>query len=160
MGWVATGVDVSCDDGWVMRRHRVVLLWRGDGRKGSDVKAMVEGEAKTTSYERLRGRLTAATKEPYDSIITVLIIQDCDGIPKRLTMYLNLWSYKVVRHRFNTTAGNPVKKILLKLNLSDHRSILTDSKEYIKIVMEVTGSSWLTDPLPDAYTRPTFIKIP
>ncbi|GJQ92089.1 hypothetical protein Tco_0003228 [Tanacetum coccineum] len=29
-------------------------------------------------------------------------------------------------HKFNTTAGNPVKKILLKLNLSDHRSILTD----------------------------------
>ncbi|GJX08224.1 hypothetical protein Tco_0196156 [Tanacetum coccineum] len=25
-------------------------------------------------------------------------------------------------------AGNPVKKILLKLNLSDHRSILTDLK--------------------------------
>ncbi|GKA07299.1 hypothetical protein Tco_0686523 [Tanacetum coccineum] len=38
--------------------------------------------------------------------------------------------------RFNTTAGNPVKKILLKLNLSDHRSILTDSKEYLKMVME------------------------
>ncbi|GKB77209.1 retrovirus-related pol polyprotein from transposon TNT 1-94, partial [Tanacetum coccineum] len=77
----------------------------------------------------------------------VLIIQDCDEIPKRPTMYLNLWSYKAVRHRysnpmiqpepegstqgyplvsvevlrFNTTAGNPVKKILLKLNLSDHR---------------------------------------
>ncbi|GJY00470.1 hypothetical protein Tco_0357488 [Tanacetum coccineum] len=33
-----------------------------------------------------------------------------------------------VLERFNTTAGNPVKKILLKLNLSDHRSILTDSK--------------------------------
>ncbi|GJR61484.1 hypothetical protein Tco_1503646 [Tanacetum coccineum] len=29
---------------------------------------------------------------------------------------------------FNTTAGNPIKKILLKLNLYDHRSILTDSK--------------------------------
>ncbi|GJR45879.1 reverse transcriptase domain-containing protein [Tanacetum coccineum] len=29
---------------------------------------------------------------------------------------------------FNTTAGNPVKKILLKLNLSDHKSILTDLK--------------------------------
>ncbi|GJZ18670.1 reverse transcriptase domain-containing protein [Tanacetum coccineum] len=38
--------------------------------------------------------------------------------------------------RFNTLAGNLVKKILLKLNLSDHRSILTDSKEYIKMVME------------------------
>ncbi|GJV74083.1 retrovirus-related pol polyprotein from transposon TNT 1-94 [Tanacetum coccineum] len=33
-----------------------------------------------------------------------------------------------VLERFNTTAGNPVKKILVKLNLSDHRSILTDSK--------------------------------
>ncbi|GJR62809.1 hypothetical protein Tco_1504971 [Tanacetum coccineum] len=30
--------------------------------------------------------------------------------------------------RLNTSAGNPVKEILLKLNLPDHRSILTDSK--------------------------------
>ncbi|GJW59015.1 hypothetical protein Tco_0105746 [Tanacetum coccineum] len=30
--------------------------------------------------------------------------------------------------RFDTSAGNPVKEILLKLNLPDHRSILTDSK--------------------------------
>ncbi|GJU98620.1 hypothetical protein Tco_1327891 [Tanacetum coccineum] len=36
----------------------------------------------------------------------------------------------------NKLARNLVKKILLKLNLSDHRSILTDSKEYIKMVME------------------------
>ncbi|GKC53501.1 putative reverse transcriptase domain-containing protein, partial [Tanacetum coccineum] len=35
---------------------------------------------------------------------------------------------KGIRMEFNTTAGNPVKKILLKLNLSDHRSILTDLK--------------------------------
>ncbi|GJT69801.1 hypothetical protein Tco_1029087 [Tanacetum coccineum] len=41
-----------------------------------------------------------------------------------------------VLERFNTTASNPVKKILLKLNLSDHRLILTDSKEYLKMVME------------------------
>ncbi|GJU39400.1 hypothetical protein Tco_1192357 [Tanacetum coccineum] len=41
-----------------------------------------------------------------------------------------------VLERFDTPAGNPVKKILLKLNLSDHRSILTDSKEYLKMVME------------------------
>ncbi|GJQ88943.1 hypothetical protein Tco_0000082 [Tanacetum coccineum] len=79
---------------------------------------------------------------------------DCDEIPKRLTMYLNLWSYKVVRIRysnpmiqpepegstqgyplvsvevlrFNTLAGNPVKEILLKLNLPDHR-ILKDGGE-------------------------------
>ncbi|GJR88216.1 hypothetical protein Tco_0212227 [Tanacetum coccineum] len=33
-----------------------------------------------------------------------------------------------VLERFYTLAGNPVKEILLKLNLPDHRSILTDSK--------------------------------
>ncbi|GJW27357.1 hypothetical protein Tco_0041168 [Tanacetum coccineum] len=43
--------------------------------------------------------------------------------------------------RFDTSAGNPVKEILLKLNLPDHRSILTDSKEYVKMVMEVPDSS-------------------
>ncbi|GKD97134.1 hypothetical protein Tco_1381031, partial [Tanacetum coccineum] len=41
-----------------------------------------------------------------------------------------------VLKRFNTTAGNPVKKILLKLNLSDHR--------LSKMVVEVPDSSWLT----------------
>nr|GEV02585.1 hypothetical protein [Tanacetum cinerariifolium] len=80
---------------------------------------------------------------------------DCDGIPKRPTMYINLWSYKAVRHMYlnpmiqpepegstqgyllvsvevlrkiHTLAGNPVKDILLKLNLSDHR-ILKDGGE-------------------------------
>ncbi|GJT38720.1 hypothetical protein Tco_0938585 [Tanacetum coccineum] len=33
-----------------------------------------------------------------------------------------------VLERFDTSAGNPVKEILLKLNLPDHRSILMDSK--------------------------------
>ncbi|GKC17390.1 hypothetical protein Tco_1014172 [Tanacetum coccineum] len=33
-----------------------------------------------------------------------------------------------VLERFDTSAGNPVKEILLKLNLPDHRSILTDWK--------------------------------
>ncbi|GJZ02560.1 hypothetical protein Tco_0520521 [Tanacetum coccineum] len=108
---------------------------------------------------------------------------DCDGIPKRPAMFLNLWRYKVViqpelegstqgyllvsvevlrvnsftmkmeimleptsnklmvehvefdesnanvLERFYTSAGNHVKEILLKLNLPDHRSILTDSKD-------------------------------
>ncbi|GJS93117.1 retrovirus-related pol polyprotein from transposon TNT 1-94 [Tanacetum coccineum] len=43
--------------------------------------------------------------------------------------------------KFYTLAGNPVKEILLKLNLPDHRSILTDSKEYIKMDMEVPDPS-------------------
>ncbi|GJT74787.1 pyruvate, phosphate dikinase, partial [Tanacetum coccineum] len=33
---------------------------------------------------------------------------------------------------FDTSARNPVKEILLKLNLPDHRSILTDSKMEVK----------------------------
>nr|GEW59623.1 hypothetical protein [Tanacetum cinerariifolium] len=81
-----------------------------------------------------------------------ILYEDYDGIPKRPTMYLNLWSNKAVRHRYSnpmiqpepegstqgyplvsvevlrkihTLAGNPVKEILLKLNLPDHR-ILKD----------------------------------
>ncbi|GJS78686.1 hypothetical protein Tco_0728567 [Tanacetum coccineum] len=34
---------------------------------------------------------------------------------------------------FYTSAGNPIKEILLKLNLPDHRSILTDSKMNKKV---------------------------
>ncbi|GKA89664.1 zf-CCHC domain-containing protein [Tanacetum coccineum] len=51
--------------------------------------------------------------------------------------------------RFNTLAGNPVKEIPLKLNLSDHRSILTDSKDYIKIDVEsdILGSTLSLDEL-------------
>ncbi|GJY38283.1 hypothetical protein Tco_0424647 [Tanacetum coccineum] len=73
-------------------------------------------------------------------------------------MYLNLWSYKAVRLRysnpmiqpeperstqgyplvsvevlrFDTSAGNHVKEILLKLNLPDHR-ILKDGGEVLKL---------------------------
>ncbi|GJZ03797.1 hypothetical protein Tco_0537072 [Tanacetum coccineum] len=53
----------------------------------------------------------------------------------KMEILLELTSNKLM------VAGNPVKKILLKLNLSDHRSILTDSKEYLKMVMEVPDSS-------------------
>ncbi|GJT87561.1 hypothetical protein Tco_1069278 [Tanacetum coccineum] len=42
-------------------------------------------------------------------------------------------------------AGNPVKEILLKLNLPDHRSILTNSKIYVKMDVEVRGSRRLKD---------------
>nr|GFA04519.1 hypothetical protein [Tanacetum cinerariifolium] len=35
---------------------------------------------------------------------------------------------KLSVERFDTSAGNPVKEVLLKLNLPDHMSILTDSR--------------------------------
>nr|GEX33021.1 retrovirus-related Pol polyprotein from transposon TNT 1-94 [Tanacetum cinerariifolium] len=50
-----------------------------------------------------------------------LCIHNEDGNPSRANI-------KQALGRFNTSTGNPVKEILLKLNLPDHRSILTDSK--------------------------------
>ncbi|GJU09838.1 hypothetical protein Tco_1132234 [Tanacetum coccineum] len=57
------------------------------------------------------------------------VIHNDDGNPSRANI-------KQALEGFNTLAGNPVKEILLKLNISDHRSILTDSKEYIKMDVE------------------------
>nr|GEZ36677.1 hypothetical protein [Tanacetum cinerariifolium] len=36
--------------------------------------------------------------------------EDCDGLPKRPTMNLNLWSYKVVRHRYSNPMIQPEPK--------------------------------------------------
>nr|GEU47994.1 retrotransposon protein, putative, unclassified [Tanacetum cinerariifolium] len=47
--------------------------------------------------------------------------------PKGSTQGYPLVSVAVLR-KIHTLAGNPVKEILLKLNLPDHRSILTDSQ--------------------------------
>ncbi|GJS04287.1 hypothetical protein Tco_0320795 [Tanacetum coccineum] len=51
----------------------------------------------------------------------------------KMEILLEPTSNKLMVERFNTTAGNPVKKILLKLNLSDHRSILMDLKMEVKV---------------------------
>ncbi|GJZ50657.1 hypothetical protein Tco_0604847 [Tanacetum coccineum] len=52
-----------------------------------------------------------------------------------------------VLERFYTSAGNPIKEILLKLNLPDHTSILTDSK------VTPTTPGRMTKP----YSSPRFI---
>ncbi|GKA63692.1 hypothetical protein Tco_0763298 [Tanacetum coccineum] len=51
------------------------------------------------------------------------------------------------KKRFDTSAGNPVKEILLKLNLPDHRLILTDSN------VTPTNHERMTKP----YSSPSFI---
>ncbi|GJS21453.1 hypothetical protein Tco_0450085 [Tanacetum coccineum] len=60
----------------------------------------------------------------------------CNGLLIRQNLGYYDESNTLVLERFNTSAGNLVKKILLKLNLPDHRSILTDLKIYIKMDME------------------------
>ncbi|GJV07266.1 hypothetical protein Tco_1344922 [Tanacetum coccineum] len=62
------------------------------------------------------------------------VIHNDDGNPSRANI-------KQALGRFNTSAGNPVKEILLKFNLPDHRLILMDSKIHIKMDMEVPGSN-------------------
>ncbi|GJU57883.1 monodehydroascorbate reductase [Tanacetum coccineum] len=67
-----------------------------------------------------------------------------DDILKRIKMkYLPQTYWKKfdesdthVLERFDTLARNPVKEILPKLNLPNHRSIFTDSKEFTKMDME------------------------
>nr|GEY71316.1 integrase, catalytic region, zinc finger, CCHC-type, peptidase aspartic, catalytic [Tanacetum cinerariifolium] len=82
--------------------------------------------------KRLRERPTAATKIHMILLYDVLIIQNDSTLQ----------------------VGNPVREILLKLNLPDHRSILTDSK----MKVEVPDSSWPKDSQPHAHTQPTNIK--
>ncbi|GJY70514.1 hypothetical protein Tco_0474217 [Tanacetum coccineum] len=53
-------------------------------------------------------------------------------------------SYEVLNDSI-LQAGNPVKEILLKLNLPDHRLILTDLKIHIKMVVEVHDFSRIAD---------------
>ncbi|GJV92839.1 hypothetical protein Tco_1540652 [Tanacetum coccineum] len=66
------------------------------------------------------------------------MIKDINKLLKERRMMRNLEKFVGGRLYgwFDTPAGNPVKKILRKLNLSNHRSILTDLKEYLKMVME------------------------
>ncbi|GJZ41795.1 hypothetical protein Tco_0588681 [Tanacetum coccineum] len=76
---------------------------------------------------------------------------DCDGIPERPTMYLNLWSYKVVRYRYSnpmiqpepegSTQGYPLDSVEVL------RSILMDSK------VTPTKHGRMTKP----YSSPRFI---
>ncbi|GJV96671.1 putative reverse transcriptase domain-containing protein [Tanacetum coccineum] len=48
--------------------------------------------------------------------------------------------------RSDAYAGNPVKEILLNLNLPDHRSVLMEPKVYVKMEMEIPRSSRIMPP--------------
>ncbi|GJX53056.1 hypothetical protein Tco_0281425 [Tanacetum coccineum] len=47
-----------------------------------------------------------------------------------------------VLERFNTTAGNPVKKILLKLNLSDHRKLKEGGEDATLKLSKSSNQEW------------------
>ncbi|GJV41184.1 hypothetical protein Tco_1419624 [Tanacetum coccineum] len=74
------------------------------------------------------------------------MIKDINKLLKERRMMRSL--EKFVGERFDTSAGNPVKEILLKWNLPDHKSIFTDSKIELKVSWsksgEYCGTCWDT----------------
>ncbi|GJU76500.1 hypothetical protein Tco_1273570 [Tanacetum coccineum] len=70
--------------------------------------------------------------EKKETLLTLRQKQEHQSDTKVFTMTMEILleptSNKLLVERFDTSAGNPVKEILLKLNLPDHRSILTDLK--------------------------------
>ncbi|GJT79963.1 hypothetical protein Tco_1054305 [Tanacetum coccineum] len=116
------------------RKEECTLQWRHIQKRESSLVFLRKIRLKTLKRKKVNGcleklhwweivrrRPTAATKDHMISSYDVLIYQTL-----RFEKYLSTMnSNTYVLERFNTTAGNPVKKILLKLNLSDHR-ILKD----------------------------------
>ncbi|GJT62906.1 hypothetical protein Tco_1006439, partial [Tanacetum coccineum] len=95
-----------------MFTRRIVILKRVE-----DLQLGVE------SYQK---KLNITKPETFRSDISKLTPYTAYKNPQEHAEYDESNTYML--ERFNTSAGNPVKEILLKLNLPDHRSILTDSK--------------------------------
>ncbi|GJU90935.1 hypothetical protein Tco_1303358 [Tanacetum coccineum] len=96
-------------------------------------------EAIKRIFRYLKGTINMGLWYPKDNAMSLTAYADADhaGCQDSRRKHADYdESNTCVLERFNTTARNLVKKILLKLNLSDHRSVLTDSKESIKMVIE------------------------
>ncbi|GJS32752.1 hypothetical protein Tco_0531134 [Tanacetum coccineum] len=63
-----------------------------------------------------------------------------DKLIKLIGMTIRRVNWDFIR-RSDTYAGNPVKEILLNLNLPDHRSVLMEPEGHVKMEMEIPRSS-------------------
>ncbi|GJS40770.1 hypothetical protein Tco_0565813 [Tanacetum coccineum] len=140
-------------DSVVVLRYEKRSKSENKGRVPTEMELVLEQTQQGTSYEvsvsaegveelkrkvKIKGEkkealLTLRQKPEHRS--DTKVIHNDDGNPSRANI-------KQALERFNTTAGNPVNEILLKLNLPDHMSILIDSKEYVKMDMENSGNSY------------------
>ncbi|GJZ73077.1 hypothetical protein Tco_0637223 [Tanacetum coccineum] len=100
----------------------------------SSKKKVNEELGKVRWWEIVRRRPTAATKDHMISSYDVLIIQNIrvNSFTMKMEILLEPTSIKIMVERFYTLAGNPVREILLKLNLPDHRK-LKDGGEVLKL---------------------------
>ncbi|GJR07109.1 retrovirus-related pol polyprotein from transposon TNT 1-94 [Tanacetum coccineum] len=102
-------------------------------------------------FKYLQGTVNRGLWYPKDSSIALTAYVDADHAGFQDTRLSTSRKFDEsnanVLERFYTSAGNPVKEILLKLNLPDHSSILTDSK------VTPTNNKRMTKP----YSSPRFI---
>ncbi|GJZ28430.1 hypothetical protein Tco_0573077 [Tanacetum coccineum] len=112
-------------DSVVVLRYEKRSKSENKGRVQTEMELVLEQTQHGTSYE-----VSSDTK----------VIHNDDGNPSRANI-------KQALGRFNTTAGNPVKEILLKLNLPDHRLSSTGSEDGIKVkkISEKDGYSSFQD---------------
>ncbi|GKA60961.1 hypothetical protein Tco_0760368 [Tanacetum coccineum] len=105
-------------------------------RSKSENKGIVPTEMELVLEQTQQGSSHDVSIVVMDLVIqytTLLSYSSEDGNPARANIKQAL--------RSDAYAGNPVKEILLNLNLPDHRSVLTDPQVHVKMEMEIPHSN-------------------
>nr|GEV10151.1 hypothetical protein [Tanacetum cinerariifolium] len=97
-----------------------VILW--DYSINNDLEYLKGG----SSSRKYTTSITKTKAADYGQVKWIEDKSDTKACTMTMEILLEPTSNKLLVERFDTSAGNHVKKILLKLNLPDHRSILTD----------------------------------
>ncbi|GJX18623.1 hypothetical protein Tco_0221300, partial [Tanacetum coccineum] len=127
-------------DSVVVLRYEKKSKSENKGKVPTEMELVLEQTQQGTSYEvsvsaegveELK-RKVKIKGEKKESLLTLRQKPEHQSDTKVFTMTMEILleptSNKLMVEIFDTSAGNPVKEILLKLNLPDHKSILTDSK--------------------------------
>ncbi|GJV57610.1 hypothetical protein Tco_1458615 [Tanacetum coccineum] len=123
--------DVTLNDVWTALNDRL---------KGIQMKYLPQTIWRQSDRDKARAMIQAIDKQLKTRRIMRSLEKFVGGRPYEEHAEFDE-SNTYVLERFYTSTGNPIKEILLKLNLPDHKSILTDSKEYIKMDIEVPDLS-------------------
>ncbi|GJS86841.1 zinc finger, CCHC-type containing protein [Tanacetum coccineum] len=118
-------------------KEKCTMVWRSSGTEWYTLRVVYQG---TVMWKEKNGKwscIYAVGSQEYQMVCTRLDIASADvesGFGAKdssgYLLQVPCQGYPGLKfqHRFDTSARNPVKEILLKLNLPDHKSILVDSK--------------------------------
>nr|GEU34270.1 retrovirus-related Pol polyprotein from transposon TNT 1-94 [Tanacetum cinerariifolium] len=122
LGWDAKGFEYK--HAYTIIESPPVVVSKSENKEivPTEMELLLEQTQQSTSHEVLNIRVIPK----YHSE---------DGNPARANIK------QALGRRSDTYTGNPVKEILLKMNLPDHRSILTDPEVQVKMEMEIPHSS-------------------